>query len=70
MRRFNGILKARIYEAGLRQMEVADRVGISETALSLIVTGRRNANEKVKAKIAEVLGAEVEELFGENAVLA
>jgi len=43
--------------AGLRAYEVARRVGLSESALSRIETGRRQASPEEAARIAEALSA-------------
>lgn len=56
-------LKAAIYAAGLRQCEVAHRVGVTEDRVSKLVTGRRRATPEEMAQIAQVLDRPVKELF-------
>lgn len=51
----------------LRQRDVADRIGCSESHLSLIVAGRRRPDAPTKKAIARVTGLTVADLFGEAA---
>ena len=56
-------LKQAVAAAGLRLIDVADLAGVDPTVLSKIVNGRRAAPERVKGRIARVLGKRVKELF-------
>ncbi len=49
-------------EIGLRQFDVARQVGISESKLSKIETGRVRPSEHELARLAEVLGVDPEAL--------
>ena len=51
----------------LRQRDVADRIGCSESHLSLIVAGRRNPDAPTRKAIARVIGLAVGDLFGGEA---
>lgn len=45
------------------QMQVAEEVGISTSALAMIETGQRNGKDSTKKKIASYYGKTVDELF-------
>ena len=50
---------------GMRQLDVAVKVGIGETRLSRIETGRETPDPELIAKIAEVLGVSHQEITSE-----
>jgi transcriptional regulator with XRE-family HTH domain len=53
----NGIeIKIARIRAGLRGYELAQRVGLSESALSRIETGRKQPTADLEARISEALG--------------
>lgn len=54
-------------KATLRQGEIADRAGLTDTELSRIVTGRRRPTDDQRKAIAKALGIAVADLFGEAA---
>lgn len=56
-------LRQAVAAAGLRLVDVADLVGVDPTVLSKIVNGRRAAPERLKGRIARVLGRRVRDLF-------
>lgn len=56
-------LKIAILEAGLTQRELARRVGLHESLVSLIARGRYNPDPLQEARIATALGRDVSELF-------
>ena len=62
----NVALKAAIFEAGLTQRELARRVGISESQISLALSGRFVLSEKEKDRISKELLKPVKELFAEK----
>ena len=49
-------------ERGLSQEELADRANIHQTYLSGVERGKRNPTVTVLHRIAEALGADIEEL--------
>jgi transcriptional regulator with XRE-family HTH domain len=49
-------------EKGLSQEELADRAGIHQTYLSGVERGKRNPTVSVLQRIAEALGADIEDL--------
>ena len=56
------LIKAR-KEAGLRQWQIAETVGIDRSFYSRIERGTRNPSLEVALKIAEVLNKDVTEIF-------
>ena len=56
-------LKARFFERGLSQLQVARAVGISDSMLSKVVHGWIEPSKEIKAKVAHALGCKVEEIF-------
>ena len=59
----NGRLKSAIFEAGIRQKELAEKVNIPRGYLSLVLTGRMNLTGEEQQRIAAVLKKHVNELF-------
>ena len=58
-------LKIEIVKRGINQRELAKKIGIHETLLSLIANGHFNANSSQKAKIARALKTPVAEVFSD-----
>lgn len=54
-------------EKGLSQIELAQRVGISQVCLCRYETGERNPSYRVLKRIADVLGCTVDHLISESA---
>ncbi|MEO0242798.1 MAG: helix-turn-helix transcriptional regulator [candidate division WOR-3 bacterium] len=50
-------------EKGLRQVDLAERVGIRQSEISDIETGKRKPNIYLAKRIAEALGKDVNEVF-------
>ena len=50
-------------EKGLQQVDVADRVGISQAMLCQIERGTKNPSLQVSKEIANVLGCQIEDLL-------
>ena len=48
---------------GLRQYQLAERVGLKERDISYIETGRRDPPADIRARLADVLGKPTWELF-------
>jgi len=71
----NERFRASLSEAGLTQTELADLVGISESKLSRVLSGKRTLSLSLATQIVEKLrercprkrGLTVEELFSEAA---
>lgn len=59
----NGKLKMAILESGMAAYKLAQRVGISDSALSRIVHGRREPTALERQRIAKVLACREDELF-------
>ena len=60
-------IKVKRWELGLKQYQVASKVNISPPTLSLIEAGRYSPSEKLKSKLAKVLGCKsVTEIFPEE----
>ena len=53
---------------GLREKDVAERIGVSRPFYSLLETGKRPLTVKRLEKIASVLGVTVAELYGEKSL--
>ncbi|MEM3423930.1 MAG: helix-turn-helix transcriptional regulator [Nitrososphaeria archaeon] len=50
-------------EKGLRQVDLAERVGIRQSEISDIETGKRKPNIYLAKRIAEALGKDINEVF-------
>ena len=50
-----GILKARLYAAGVTQEEIAAAVGVTPALVSMVISGRRK-NDRVMQAILEATG--------------
>ncbi|WP_206922807.1 helix-turn-helix transcriptional regulator [Alicyclobacillus suci] len=59
----DGRLKKYLDEKGIKQAWLCEKVGISNTALSLIVRGKSLPNLRTAQKIARALGTTVDELW-------
>lgn len=59
----NKVIKMKLIEAGLRQVDVCQRTSISEPRLSHIIYGRVNASDDEQNKIAKALKCETKEIF-------
>jgi len=57
-------IRERRLAAGVRQGELADRIGISASYLNLIERNKRRASPEIVRRAAEALGAQVAELDG------
>lgn len=53
--------------AEIRQQDIADKAGLSDSLFSHIVRGRRIPNADQRKAIAKALGVPVVDLFGEAA---
>lgn len=51
---------------GLTQYELAQKVGVSVSAMSMYETGERIPRDKIKVKIASALGKSIEFIFFNN----
>jgi transcriptional regulator with XRE-family HTH domain len=60
---FNTALKLAIFESRKKQKRIAKLARIPETQLSHIVRGRRTATGREQARLADVLGKTIGELF-------
>jgi len=58
-------LKMKILEKNLKQWDVSQAVGISDSHLSKIIHQQRTPDLKTKESIARVLQCEVSEIFSE-----
>jgi len=56
-------LKTALFEADIKQNQLAEKAGIPENIISLVVNGRYNLTEAEQIKIAQVLEMKVQELF-------
>ena len=56
-------IKELLKEKGIKQFEVAAKVGMQAGILGYIFQGRMNASEDEKQRIAKVLGRKVKELI-------
>ena len=54
--------KAALVLAGIRQSDIARRVGVAQTHVSDVIHGRRRSR-RVEAAIADALGRRVEDVF-------
>jgi len=62
----NKFLKAAIKRAGLKQKQVAYRIGIAESKLSNIVNGYTRVTEEEASDISSMLGEPVSKLFPDS----
>lgn len=53
-------------QKGLTTYELAKKVGVSRSCISMIEDGHRNPRLKTAGKIAITLGASIEEIFFDN----
>lgn len=58
-------LRKLLMDRGIKQTWLADRAGITDTALSEIVTGKRTPTLPVAKRIARVLGLRIEDIWPE-----
>ena len=58
-------LRKLLMDRGIKQTWLADRAGITDTALSEIVTGKRTPTLPVAKRIARVLEMRVEDIWPE-----
>ena len=62
----NRQLKIALMESSLPAYQIAQRIGISDSALSRIVCGRRVATPQERQRLAKLLGHREDELFQES----
>ncbi len=62
----NTKLKEAVFKQGRHQYEVARDAGLSETRLSRLVQGRSEATSEERTRLAKVLKAPEEVLFGDG----
>lgn len=53
----------KIVENGYSYRQLADKAGISQTSISLIIKGERNPSPKNAVKICEVLNCQFNDIF-------
>lgn len=63
-------MKATLAARRLRQVDLAIELKISSSLLSEIVNGRRSAEPSLRARLAEILQADQDWLFGETHIPA
>ena len=63
---FNERLQQAILRSGMTQKELAEKVGITEAAVSHYLKGDRMPRSAVAVKLADVLNMSVDELMGGN----
>ena len=63
---FNERLQQAISRSGMTQKELAEKVGITEAAVSHYLKGDRMPRSAVAVKLADVLNMSVDELMGGN----
>ena len=63
---FNERLQQAISMSGMTQKELAEKVGITEAAVSHYLKGDRMPRSAVAVKLADVLNMSVDELMGGN----
>ncbi|MEV6833570.1 helix-turn-helix transcriptional regulator [Streptomyces sp. NPDC051133] len=56
-------LRRRRIEAGLNQGELAEKAGISESYMSCLALGTRNASPRVLQRLAKALNCDVSDLM-------
>ena len=64
--KFNERLQQAISRSGMTQKELAEKVGITEAAVSHYLKGDRMPRSAVAVKLADVLNMSVDELMGGN----
>ena len=62
----NIILKTKIIEKGLSQLQVARDVGVSDSYLSKVINGWIDPPVRVKTRLAGILGCKVKEIFPDD----
>lgn len=62
----NTIIKKKMKEVGMLQIELSEKAGISIACIKVIVNAKINPSVKFAVNIAKVLNSEVKELFDEN----
>ena len=60
-------LAVAIAATGLKQRDIADEVGISESLLSRLISGHCWSSRSQRVRIAKAIGLSVVDLFGEVA---
>ncbi|MGW2934822.1 helix-turn-helix domain-containing protein [Streptomyces sp. NPDC001156] len=60
-------LRRRRIERGLNQVELAAKVGITPSHMSVVERGRRGASPRVLNRLAEALGCEITDLLAVTA---
>lgn len=55
-------LRRALFESGLTQRDLAKAIGVSESHVSLILSGKRYADRELRDKIAVAVGREPHEL--------
>ena len=63
---FQKRLRQTMFFKGIRQKDISDRTGISDSKISSYVTGRYKPNAETLAKIANALGVDAAWLAGEG----
>lgn len=56
-------LRIKMYEKGLSELELARKVGVSDSGFSRIIRGWKEPSMEIKTKFAEILGCKVSEIF-------
>ncbi len=57
------LLKLKRWEAGMKQYELANRLGCSASYLSMVENGRLEPTQEFKDKVAATLNLNVEDIF-------
>lgn len=65
MKLFNNLVMERL-KMGLTQEQVAKKIGISQSTLSMIESGSRSGKDSTKAKLSKLYGKTVDYLFFED----
>lgn len=60
------LLKLKRWEAGMKQYELANRLGCSASYLSMVENGRMEPTQEFKDKVAATLNLNVEDVFPEK----
>lgn len=62
-------IRAQLVLRSITQRSIADKAGVSEQLVSMVINGYRNGEkaQEVKRVIAETLGMDEEEIFGSEA---
>jgi transcriptional regulator with XRE-family HTH domain len=56
---FGRNVRAKREQAGLKQVEVGERIGVGQQRLALIESGKQNVTLKTMASLAEALGCDL-----------